>query len=135
MTKLKAAMAAAAAASLIVTSFAYTTKINAPTAKITYYYCGATTNGTSILPESDVRKSANWTTTLQIGSSGVFLNSITFAQESDNVSNGITDGQYSLQEAIDALWFHYLRFLKYSPPTQKKCITPPESGASAICIE
>src|SRR5690349_6691742 len=107
MIKLKASLAATAFASLVVTSFAYTTKINKPIAKVTFYYCGNSISGTFILPESEVRKTANWATTLQIESSGAFLNSITFAQESDNVSDGITDGQYSLQEAIDALWSHY----------------------------
>ncbi|OQP59909.1 hypothetical protein A3860_35960 [Niastella vici] len=141
MKRLKVRLASVTFSLLIVSAFPYATHIKKPTTTVTYYYnCGTglsrgTINpGTQVLIESEVKKAANWVTAFHASSPGGNLNSITFDQETDNVSDGIADGQYSLQEAIDAVWTEYTRSSQFNLPANGNCFTPPVEGASAICI-
>ena len=128
MINVKTALISITIALLLVGGFGFTAK---PTDTITYYYRGPTASGASLLSENEVRNTANWSTTCQISYPINSLHSITFNQESGNESNGIGDGKYSLQEAINAVWFEYA---SSGRSEQGRCFTPAISGASVICI-
>jgi hypothetical protein len=141
MNYLKAPLAFIALSHLIVVALTSAKHIIKPTATVTYYYhCseglprGVINAGKQVLQESEVKKVANWVTTFHAGSPGAYLNSITFDQETGDVTDGIADGQYSLQEAIDQVWTEYVRDSQYDLPANGNCFTPAVSGASAICI-
>jgi hypothetical protein len=138
MIHLKIALATSAILSLVVAGTGFT--VQQPTVTSTFYLDnsagvtqGPITPGTQVLIQSEITSTDNWITTSQIGGSGNCLNSITFDQEPGNVSDGIGDGQYSLQEAINAVWAEYLRE-NFDLPTNGNSFTPPGSGASAITI-
>jgi hypothetical protein len=141
MKFLKYSIAAIVILSLMVIGFSYATKSKKTITTVTYYFdCsvgltrGGITPGTQVLIQSEVTSTANWVTTAQSCSSGAFLCSITFDQEPGDVSDGISDGQYSLQEAINAVWAEYIRNNQFDLPTHGNCFTPSVTGASAICI-
>ena len=141
MKRLKATFASLTFSFLIVAVFPYATHFKKPTVTVSYYYnCsaglsrGAITAGTQVLIESEVKKVANWVTAYHASSPGGNLNAITFDQEPENVSDGIADGHYSLQEAIDAVWAEYTRSSQFNLPANGNCFIPPVEGASAICI-
>jgi hypothetical protein len=128
-------------ASLIVTGTAFTLNSKKPTASVIYYYDenvgltrGAINPGSQVLIQSEVKTKSNWIASAQTGGSGAYLNAIMFDQEPGDVSDGIADGQYSLQEAIDAVWSEYTRMLQFDLPTHGNSFTPATSGASAITI-
>jgi len=139
MTNVKAALAATAIALVVVGTIAFTSK--KPTVTSTYYFDesigstrGPITPGIQVLIHSEIVTAANWITTAQMGGSGSCLNSITFDQESGDRSDGIADGQYSLQEAINAVWAEYVSGLQFDLPTSGNDFVPPVAGASAITI-
>ncbi len=126
-----------------VTIVAYNSKSQKPTAQVTYYYdhsVGVTycpiTPGTMVLIQSEITDAANWTTTPPSPSCspGACLCSITFDQEPGDASDGISDGQYSLQEALNALWAEYVKASQFDLPAHNNSFTPSVSGASAITI-
>jgi hypothetical protein len=134
--KLKVVFASAAVLAIAAVVFAFAK----PTTTVTFYYdnsVGLTRgplNGTSQLIQSEVKTAADWITTAQLGGSGSYLNSIQFDQEAGDVSNGIADGHYSKQEAINAVWDEYVRNSQFTLPTDGNSFTPAVSGASPITI-
>ncbi len=138
MTNLKAVLAATAISSLIVIAFGYASKSKKAT--VTYYFdCSVglirgPLNGTNLLVQSEVKMIANWVTTVHHCYGGDYLCGIMFDQESGNVSDGIADGQYSLQEAIDQVFAEYIRSSQFTLPSHNNSFTPAISGASAITI-
>jgi len=112
-----------------------------PTTTATFYYDNSIglkrgpINGTQQLIQSEVTSTANWIPTAQIGAPGLNLNAIVFDQESDDASNGIADGHYSLQEAVNAVWSEYVKNNQFTLPLDGQSFTPPVPGASAITIE
>lgn len=134
--KIKVVFASVAVVAIAVVAFAFAKK---PTATMTYYFdnsVGLTRgplNGTNLLVQSEVKTAANWVTTFQTGTGGDYLNAIKFDQEAS--SDGIADGQYSLQEAIDQVYAEYIKNSQYTLPGHNASFTPAISGASAITIE
>jgi len=95
--------------------------------------------GTKVLDQLEVQDLNNWTTTFQQSATGAYLNGISFVQESSgiDVSDGIADGEYSRQEAVNELWKEYSKGTPaaYDLPTNGNTFTPSVSGASAITVE
>jgi hypothetical protein len=139
MTKLKAALAASVITPLVITALGYTTQ--KPGAIETFYFKKVTNSsrkvinpGTQALSKSEITNTANWTTTTQLSAPGLYLSSIAFDQEPGDASDGIGDGQYSLQEAINALWNEYIRSSQFDLPGHDKSFTPDIPGATPITI-
>ncbi len=139
MTKLKAVLAASVLTPLVIAALGYTTQ--KPSATATFYFKKGTNltrrvinPGTQALSQSEITNTANWTTTTQISAPGLYLSSITFDQEPGDESDGIGDGQYSLQEAINALWNEYVRSSQFDLPGHDKSFTPDVPGATPITI-
>jgi hypothetical protein len=133
------ALAAITCLFFLVNSF--TTKNEKPSATVTFYYDntvgltrGGINLGTMVLIQSEVKNTANWVTTMQTNAPGAYLNSITFDMEPGDVTNGITDGQYSLLEAVNAVWDEYMKYGLYDLPTHNNMFTPSVPGASPITI-
>jgi hypothetical protein len=137
--KLRVAIASLAVASVVVAAFAFTTNKKA-TLKLFYQKnIGLTRgpiNGTSQLIQSEVTDVTNWATSGATDVTGSYLNSITFDQEPNDVSDGISDGQYSKAEAIQEVWNEYVRVVgsapQYQLPSNGSSFTP--TGASAITV-
>lgn len=72
-------------------------------------------NGTSTLIESEVTDPSNWVGFSQTSVTGAYLNQIYFDQEPNDISDGITDGQYSIQEALIQVWEEYMRSVDGHP--------------------
>jgi hypothetical protein len=93
-------------------------------------------NGSAQLIQSEVTDVTNWVTSGNVSVTGNYLNSITFDQEPNDISDGISDGQYSKAEAIAEVWNEYVRTVgsapQYQLPNNGSCFTP--VGGSAICI-
>ncbi len=134
--KIKVVLASLAVVAIAVVAFSFAKK---PTATMTYYFDNSQglvrgpLNGSNLLVQSEVKMAANWITTPQTGTGGDFLNAIKFDQESS--SDGIADGQYTLQEAIDQVYAEYVRNSQYTLPGHNASFTPAISGASPITIE
>jgi hypothetical protein len=141
MMNIKAAAAVITITPFILATLGHTIPVQHPTSTVTFYYKKEVrsthkgiNNGTEVLKEKEVTSKANWTTTTQSTSPGLYLSAITFDHEPEDRSDGIEDGQYSLQEAIDALWSEYVRGSQYELPAHEKSFTPDVPGASAITI-
>lgn len=135
----KAALAVATITPLVIAALGHT--IPKPTSTATFYYKKdeqttrkAINANIQTLTEKEITNKANWTTTTQSASPGLYLGSITFDHEPEDASDGIEDGQYSLQEAINALWNEYIKDSQYDLPGHEKSFTPNIPGASEITI-
>jgi len=98
---------------------------------------GAINPGTQTLILCEVKDLNNWTTDYQSNATGAYLNAITFLQEPGDISDGIADGTYSRQEAINELWNQYVRGTppQYDLPTNLNFFYPPVFGATLIIVE
>jgi hypothetical protein len=139
MMNIKAAAAVITITPFIVATLAHTIPIQHPTSTATFFYnkeerSRGINSGTELLTEKEVTNKANWTTTARATSPGPYLGAITFDHEPEDISDGVEDGQYSLQEAINALWSEYVKVLQYELPAHEKSFTPDVPGASAITI-
>jgi len=127
----------------VVIIFAFTNKINIkPTSYVTRYFNrsigltrGPINPGTQVLIAAEVKDPDNWVTTVYTSAAGAYLNGIYYMEEPGDVSDGIADGQYSKQEAINEVWNEYVRGSQYNLPGYVSSFTPPTSGASAITIQ
>ena len=141
MTTIKTALAGITIASLIAGGLGFAPDFKSPATTSTFYYNnnadltrGPITPGIQVLIQNEVKNIANWTTKASAeGLGGSCLSSITFDHEPRDESDGIDDGQYSLQEAVNAVWDEYVR-QQYDLPTAGKCLIPAISNASAIVI-
>jgi hypothetical protein len=141
MMNLKTALAVAAITPFVIATLGHTISIQKPTSAVTFYYKKEQRStrrlinpGIEALTEKEVTNKSNWTTTTQATSPGLYLGAITFDHEAEDVSDGIEDGQYSLQEAIDALWNEYIKDSQFDLPAHEKGFTPGVPGASEITI-
>jgi hypothetical protein len=141
MMNIKAAAAVITISPFILATLGHTIPTQHPTSTATFYYkkeerstSRGIIRGTEVLIEKEVTSKANWTTTTRATSPGLYLSAITFDHEAEDVSDGIEDGQYSLQEAINALWSEYIKGSQYELPAHEKSFTPDVPGASAITI-
>ena len=141
MMNIKAAAAAITITPFILATLGHTIPIQHSTSTATFFYKkeersnpGEINRSTEVLIEKEVTSKANWTTTTRATSPGLYLGSITFDHEPEDISDGIEDGQYSLQEAINALWNEYVKGSQYELPAHQKSFTPDVPGASAITI-
>jgi hypothetical protein len=141
MTNFKATLAVVTITPFVIATLGHTIPNQKPASTATFYYKKevrptpkALTSGTQVLTEKEVTNKSSWTTTARSTSAGMYLGSITFDHEPEDVSDGIEDGQYSLQEAINALWSEYIRGSQFVLPEHEKSFTPDVPGASEITI-
>jgi len=120
--------------------YAFTT-LKKPRATVTFYFdnsVGLTRGGINlgkmVLIQSEIKSTTNWVTSMQTTAPGAYLNSITFDMEAGDESDGITDGQYSLQEAVNAVWDEYRKYSLYDLPVHNNMFIPSIPGASPITI-
>jgi hypothetical protein len=141
MTNVKTVLTGITIASLIAGGLGFTSNFKRPATTSTFYYNkhtdltrGPIISGTQVLIQNEVKNIDNWTSEASAEDPGVScLSSITFNHEPRDISDGIEDGQYSLQEAVNAVWDEYVRD-QYDLPPAGKCITPAVTNASAIVI-
>lgn len=141
MMHYKTALAVITITPFVIATLGHTTPTHKPTSTATFYYKKddkatprAINAGIQVLTEKEVTNKAKWTTTTQSTSPGLYLGAITFDHEPEDISDGIEDGQYSLQEAINALWNEYIKGSQFDLPAHEKSFTPDIPGASEITI-
>ena len=134
--KIKVVLASVAVVAIAVVAFAFVK----PTTTATFYFDNSVglkrgpINGTSQLIMNEVTTTTNWVPTAQVSAPGLYLNAISFDQEAGDVSNGISDGHYSLQEAVTAVWNEYTRSNQFMLPANGSSFTP-AGTTSPITIE